>query len=115
MEKHLELAHALDDELRWRRNKGRIAGACASDPVLAPAKLTGFLVASPPARKQDFVDLANEAEGQRKAFPYPFQSMIEGRDIIGNVLDVFDGNAGNFMVFEKQEIGERMIVYPRSA
>ena len=69
-----------------------------------------------PARaKQDFVDLANEAGRQRKAFPYPFQSVIEGRDIIGNVLDVFDGTAGNFLVFRKVGDRREMTVSPRSA
>lgn len=60
MEKHLELAHALRDEFgRWW-NERRVAGSGSSDPVLAPAKLAGSLVASPSARMRDFVDLANE-------------------------------------------------------
>ena len=61
VKKALEMAHALHDEFWWRGNENCIAGACASDPVLASAKHTGFLAASPPARKQDLVNLANEA------------------------------------------------------
>ncbi len=56
MEKHLQLAHALQDEFgRWW-NEGRVARSCSSDPVLAPAKLAGFLVASATARQQDFLE-----------------------------------------------------------
>ena len=51
-----ELAHTLHDELGRRGNKTRVARACAADPVLAQPKLTGLLVASPPAGKQNFVN-----------------------------------------------------------
>ena len=109
VKKRFELAHALHDEIGRRGNESCVARAGASDPVLAAAKLTGVLFASPSARKQNRVNLSNQAQRKRKALAHAFQTVIKRGDVVGDVLHIFDGNAGDFLVFEKQEVGKRRL------
>ncbi len=62
MQKQLQFTHALQHLLGWRRNKCRVAGPGASDPVLGSAKFTGGLVAAPTPGEQHTVHLPDQTQ-----------------------------------------------------
>ena len=62
VQKKLQLAHAVHHFFGRRRNKGRIAGARAANPVLAAPKFPRCLMAAPPARQQYAMNFAQQAQ-----------------------------------------------------
>src|SRR5712671_1660365 len=98
MKEHLQLTHALHYHLgRWR-NEGRIARSRAPDPVLAPSKLTWVLIASPPVRQKDLMDLANQPVRKRKALSHAFQTVIKRGHIVRHLLHILNRDARHFFV-----------------
>jgi len=76
VKKELEAIHALGDRVRRWRNEGRVSGARAADPVLAPPEFTGLLIAPPAFRQEDSVDLSDQPEREGKTAAHPVEAMV---------------------------------------
>ncbi len=73
MQEQLKGAHAIENELRRRRNKSGGAGARAANPVLTRAELAWLFVAPAALGKKHLVDLADEPQRQREAAAPPIR------------------------------------------
>jgi hypothetical protein len=104
-----KLAHAVRDIFRWRWNVRGVTGPAAADPILAFSELPRLWVTAAPLRQKHLVNFADETKGERKAVPYAFQTMIQGRHIVGDFLHVVQRNARRFCILIKLEVEERRL------
>ena len=109
MQETLERRHAIGHGGVWRRDESGVAGAGAADPVLRAAELAGVLAAAPSARKQDGVDLTNEAVRERKAFPQSGEPMFQSRDVVRDLDDVVERHARRLVELEEEQVRERRL------
>ena len=55
------------------------------------------------------MDLAQQPVGQREATAQPFQAVLKGRHIVGDLDDVCQRHAGGLIQLEQQQVGERRL------
>jgi len=85
MQKHLQIAHALQHLIgRWR-NKGCIAESGAADPVLGFSKFTRCLVGAPSLVKQHTVHFLDQSQRHRKSLRQSLQPIVQGSHIIADL------------------------------
>ena len=104
VEECLEITHASRDEIGRRRDKESVAGAGSADPVLAAAKLSGLHVAAAAFGEKHLMNLSDEAKRQREITPKPVETVGHGGDVVGDFLDVIEGNTRRFLVLKQQKV-----------
>ena len=109
MEEDFERSHAKLDLQRRRRDELRVARARAADPVLAAAKFAGLLFGPAPTRQKLFVDLAQQAIGERKAVPQPRHAVLQRGHIVGDLHHIIKRRARGLFQFEQQQVGQRRL------
>jgi hypothetical protein len=107
VQEQLQVAHALRQPIRRRRHEGRVARACATDPVLAGAELPRLLVTAATAGQQLAVDLPDQAVGQRQFGLQAQESVLHRPDVVGDFPGIVRGDAGSLVEFEQQQVGQR--------
>ena len=109
VQESFEGAHAIEDELGWRRNEGRSSRAGSPDPVLAFPELARLFVAAPTLRQKDFMDLPDEPQGKRKAPAKPLEAMVQRGDVVGDFLDVVQRTARHLVILKEEQVGKRRL------
>src|SRR6266567_992639 len=95
----LELSHTFHHQLRRRGDEYGITRPRSADPVLTSAKLARRLVAATPVREKDLVYLANETQRERKSLPHALQPVMEGSDVLRDLLYVREGRPRRLLIF----------------
>src|ERR1035441_1997614 len=109
VQEQFESVHALRNKVWRRRNEGCVSGASSTDPVLAAPEFAGLLVTATALRKKDLMDLADQAEGERKTAAHPVETVVQGGHVIRDFLDVTQGHARSMVVLEQQQVGKRRL------
>lgn len=105
VEESLEGAHAVLDVGLRRWHETSIPGASAANPVLAAPELTrGFALAASSIEQQR-VHLANQSIAQRHAATDARETMLHGRDIVGDFHDIIERYARSLVELEQHEVG----------
>jgi hypothetical protein len=106
VEKLLQCAEAVEDVVGRRRDEEGVAGARAADPVLRRAEFTGLFFAAATFGEELGVNFAQQAQRKWKPVLQAREPVIHGSDVVGDLLDVVEGDAGGGFVFEEEEFGE---------
>jgi hypothetical protein len=106
VEKALQIGHAIPHGRRWRRYKEGVAGARATDPVLAPAKLARLFLAPATAGEEAGVNLANEPYAQREALAQACETMLERRNVVRDLDHLVDRDARCLLHLEEEQVRE---------
>ena len=104
VEEEFQRAHALRHRIGRRRNKGRISRPGAAYPVLAAPKFARCLIVATAFCQQHPMDFPEQSQRQRQPFFQQAQTMVEGSDIVADLLHIIQRHAGLLIQFEQQQV-----------
>ncbi len=109
VEEALQVGHAVLDRRVRRRDETGVPGPRAADPVLRAPELARGAAAPAAPRQQHAVDLAYQPVGEREPRSQSGKPVVESGDVVGDLRDVADGRAGQFLQLEEQEVRQRRL------
>jgi hypothetical protein len=90
--------------LRWRRHEVGVSGTGSTEPVLAPAELSGLFICSPPALEQLVVYLAQQTVRERESPVQSNHAVLEGGDVARDLDHIVERNSGRFVKLEEKQV-----------